>query len=498
MGILDGLRGGIEKLEQKGDDALTRQRPLEAMRCFADALHKVSTKNPPAADRLQGKLKAARRSFLEAKLTEARGLAGDELFAQALETLEVAGQNLTPDDGDLRQRIAQLDQELREQLLEREAGAEAAPLALAQSATLPPDAVGHGTRAPAGDDEADPGSEAFSLDEASGEVAFEQFVGALPEEDRERALHTGREFKLGYVAHQIGDSAAAIAWLERAHAAAPEDGLVLEHLALALDQAGRTEEARESYVKTLALEPERHNARIALASILAGPRTAGGIQPFEVWRQAAAEAAHNGMDPQPALALLEEGLHRDAQHAGAYVMAAAEVCLATGRAEAAVAHVDRIIGQSGAQGALLWHLRAVGLELGGKIEEAQQAYEKAVRQGGHALFFRAEFAEYALRHQRALEEAEHHIFDTCMSCQATQPGAEELDFYGFLLTRLQHARGELQAALKGIDRLLAKAPPRELDQALRGLRRRVLAEIQAGQRLQDQDDAAQGDGDARE
>jgi tetratricopeptide (TPR) repeat protein len=498
MGILDGLRGGFEKQEQKGDAALARERPLEAMRCYADALHKTESRDARAdAERLQGKLKAARRAFLEGKLNEARTLAGDELLEDAVEAVEVARQNLTPDDEDWARRIERLDQELHAQLDARAAGGPASELALAESASLPPDATGHSARARADDEEEDGEILELPQDDESGEVAFEQFLGVLPEEDRDRAAQASREFKLGYVAHQMGDHAAAVSWLERARAAAPEDALVLEHLALAQDQVGRTDDARETYRRALALEPHRYNARIALASILAGVRTSGGIQPFAVWRQANAEASQIGADPEPGLALLEEGLRGNDPRAGAFIVAAAELCLATGRPREAMAHVDRVIGQSGGHAAMLWHMRAVGLELDGHVAEAQAAYEQAVLLGGQALFFRSEFAEFALRHRQGLEQAERHIFDTCMSCQATQPGEEELDYYGFLLTRLQHARGKLQEALKGIDRLLAKGPPMGLDGPLRELRRQVSAEIRAaGQRDQGEEDEGESDADA--
>jgi tetratricopeptide (TPR) repeat protein len=491
MGILDGLRGGFEKLEQKGDAALERERPLEAMRCFADALHKAGPKDPGAADRLRGKLRAARHRFLESKIVGARTLAGDDLLEDAIEALEVARQNLTPEDEDLGRRVDALAAELRDRLAQQAPGVDEAELALAEAASLPPDASGHSARVRAVDEEEGLEAEPLPADDEGREVAFEQFLGALPEEDRDRAAQASREFKLGYVAHQMGDHAGAVAWLQQAHSAAPQDALVLEHLALAQDLSGHTEEARESYREALALEPQRYNARIALASILAGVRSSGGVQPFEAWRQAIVEAARASADPAPGLALLDEGLRRGDARGGAFIVAAAELCLATGRPREAVAYVGRVIGQAGGHEALLHHMRAVALEMGGALDEAQAAYEEAVLLGGHALFFRSEFAEFALRHGRGLAEAERHIFDTCMSCQATQPGPDELDYYGFLLSRLQHARGELKEALKGIDRRLAKGPPAALDGPLRDLRRQVAAEIQAAARRQDEDDSAE-------
>ncbi len=486
MGILDGLRGGYEKLEQRGDEALERARPLDAVRHFEDALRKLGSKEPEAAERLAGKLAAARRRFLEGKIAEAQDLAGDDLLSEAVEALEIASQNSADGDEALRDRIAALERDYRARLAASGALGERGELAAADAAHLPPDAAGQASavRHVAGE----PLLEETEGVDASSEIAFEQFLGALPEEDRERAQRASPDFKRGYVAHQLGDAQEARAALEQARAAAPDDALVLEHLALVLDEEGRSDEARACYERALELEPQRQAARVALASIVSGVRASGGIQPFAAWQQAIAEAATAGIDPEPGLLLLEEGLRLDPARAGTYLLAAVETCLVARRSAEALARIDRIMALGVAHPAMLHHLRGVALELSGAAEEAQDAYDQAVRLGGHALFFRSEFAEFALRHQRGLVEAEGYIFDTCMSCQVNQPGDEELDYYGLLLTRIQHARGELREALAGIDRLLAKGPPPGLEESLQNLRREVAAGIVAQKRAAEEED----------
>lgn len=484
MGILDGLRGGFEKLEQRGDAALGQLRPLDAVRFFEDALRKLGSKDPGAAERLVGKLAAARRNFLQDKIAEAQRLAGDELLAEALETLEVADQNLTAGDDALRARIAALEREYRERLAANGAPGEGIELAAADAANLPPDAAGQVSAARSVGGELPPDEPAEGNE--STEVAFEQFLSAMPEEDRERAQRASLEFKRGYVAHQVGDPQEALTAFERARLQAPADALVLEHLALVLDEEGRTDEARVCYERALAVEPQRHTARVALASIVSGVRASGGAQPFTAWQEAIADAAAAGVDPAPGLALLEEGLRSDAARAGAYLLAEVEIYLVAGRPAEALARIEQIGALGVAHPAMLHHLRAVALELSGALEEAQLAYDQGVRLGGHALFFRSEFAEFALRHRVGLAEAEGYIFDTCMTCQVNQPGEEELDYYGYLLTRIQHARGELRAALAGIDRLLAKGPPPILEKSLRTLRSEVAAGIAAQRRAEDE------------
>jgi len=84
---------------------------------------------------------------------------------------------------------------------------------------------------------------------------------------------------------------------------------------------------------------------------------------------------------------------------------------------------------------------------------------------------RALFAEFALRTGRGLKAAGEIIFETCIACQATMPSAAELDYYGFLLTRIQHARGQYASALEGAERLLAKGVTPEVRKVLLEVRR---------------------------
>jgi tetratricopeptide (TPR) repeat protein len=478
MGLFDGLRGGFEKLERRGDGALERGRPLEAVQHFRDALRRAAPKDPRAADRLQGKVTAARLAFLEGKLVEAQELAADDLLAEALEAVQIADQHLAADDTALRARSAALARDIESRMAAREPLAEPADPTGARRADLPADAAGQQAQ-PADDEEPGEAAEPADLELLAAGEGFEQFLGALPEEDRERAAAGGIDFRRGFVALQLGRMAEARAAFERAARAAPEDALVREQLGIALDALGQAREARREYEAALAREPGRPAARVALAGIASGVRPAGGVQPFSLWVKAAAEAQLAGADPSKGLALLEEGRRLDETRSGAYLAAAAELCVAAGRPAQAQPFLERAHAAGGANPAVLKHLEAVGREMSGDPEGAEAAHEEAVRLGGNALFFRAEFAEFALRQRRALKEAQQYIFDTCLGCQATAPSPEDLDYYGFLLTRLQHARGELQEALAGVDRLLAQGPPPALESALRQVRDRITEDIAA-------------------
>ncbi len=471
MGLFDGIFGGFEKLEQRGDAALGRERALEALQLFQDAQRKAQSKDPVAAERLKAKVSRARRGFLAEKTQQAERLLEDELLEEALEELQVAAQYLTPEDREARLRIESLEQNTRTRLAAHGPG----DVDLSAGAGLPAGAVGQ-AGAGAGAQEPAP------VDDPEIDALFDQFAGALPPQDRDRAREAPAAFKRGFVAHQMGAADEAEAALRSAAQERPDDGLVRETLALVLDMRGKTEEAAAFYRSALEQEPDRTNARVALAGIAAGVQATAGIQSFAHWRQTAQETDAETSRPDEGLALLEEGIERDAEQTEAYLTAAAEICLAAGRATDAARYAQRVLDAGTPNAAMVHHLRAVAAELSGDLDRAESSFEEAVKLGGQALFFRAEYAEFALRHGRALKDAEQYIFDTCMGCQASQPSPEELDYYGFLLTRLQHARGELQEALKGIDRLLKKGPPPMLEGPLRELRRRVVGQMEADAR----------------
>jgi len=457
--------GGIEKTEAKGDAARAKGDDLQAYRQFRDALRDAERKLPEAVPRLRQKMDGARVSFVRGKIAEARAFLTDQVSEPAIEALGIAGEYLDAEDAELRGEVAGLLKEARSMQVEASVPDAATVEAEFEEAEADPDAVLE--EEPADEPSADaalaaqatpPGSggaaEFLDLADAGAdpEVLFEQLAGALEPGDAERAEALGRSFKLGFVALQRGDAAAAREAFETAAREHPDDPLLLEHLALAHDQSGATALAAEHYQRALELDPARANARVALAGILAGSSAAGG-------------------QPDHAVALLEAGAAADPPRASYYQLAAAEILLTLQRPLDALPRIENA-KQAGAENSVAaWQLEGAALEGAGMLPEAEKAYDRAVRLGGAAMQPRALFAEFALRTGRGLKAAGEIIFETCIACQATMPSAAELDYYGFLLTRIQHARGQYASALEGAERLLAKGVTPEVRKVLLEVRR---------------------------
>lgn len=463
MGLFDAMRGGFEKLEKKGDLALERSEPFAAYGHFRDAHKKAAKKDPLAAERLKGKIEQARQWFVREKLAEAAQFLADEIADAALDAVRIARQYLQEGD---RNRLAEAEriETAALELLEPRGGNEV--VSRAQESAGLPDLPEEGPATV-------PESEQIELD-----AMFDQFAGALDPDDQKRAAELGAAFRAGFVAHQLGRNEEALEALCAAEQEHGDDAMVLEHLALALDQLNRTEEAAETYRRALDLDPTRTNARIALAAILAGVEPSMGARSFAHWqREITARATAVDETIDAALALLEEGARRDPARSIIYLIAAAELSLAVRRTQSASGLAVRAMEAAAEEMPSLWHLHGVTQELLGDLEDAEESYERAVQLGGRGMFFRAEFAEFALRHGRALENAEQNIVETCIGCVGGQPSPDELDYYGVLLIRLQHARGELRPALDGIDRLLKKGCAPIMEENLRALRQVVVREL---------------------
>jgi tetratricopeptide (TPR) repeat protein len=438
--------GGFEKTEAKADAALVKGEALQAYRLFGDALRQAGSKAADAPERLREKQTRARLAFVRLKLDEALGFVQDEVAEAALESLAIAREYVVEGDQVLRDEIAALSG--RASAL----GGRVAP-ATAEPAPEPdPEPVDEET-AP---EMPSPEDEFLDLDDAEGdpEILFEQLAGILSPADLDHAETLGRAFKIGFVATQRGDAAGAASALEEAAREHPDDALVLEYLALACDHADRPLEAAEHYRRALALDPARWNARIALASVMAGASTAGG-------------------QIEAAIELLDEGGRVDPDRGSTYLLAVAETLLTARRPLEAIARIEQAMQSGAAEAAQAWQFYGGALEEVGRLDDAEEALMRAVRLGGQSMQPRAQFAEFALRTGRALEDAGEMIFDICINCQATMPSIDELDYYGFLLTRIQYARGQYRQAIEGADRLLAKGPAPAVRQVLLEVRRQA-------------------------
>jgi tetratricopeptide (TPR) repeat protein len=491
MGLFDGLRGTLEKTEIKGDEALVAGDALRALSLYRDAFRKAQKKAPESVERLRKKTTDARKAFVRAKIDEAQRFLEDEVVEAAAESIEIARGYLEPSETTLVREIETLKTRVQ-QLADRLAlpeGVDARGGELVQrdgSVVIPGTISGAAASAAAREGDVDPKDEA--PDEGSPEILFEQLSAALPEQDREHGLRLGRAFQEGFVAQQRGEPEAALEALEKAAQEHPSEPLVIEYLARALDELGRTSEAEARYHEALETDPCRLHARMALASILAGIDALGGTRPAVHWMAAPEQNVHDAAGFTRALDLLDAGTHFDEERSAAYLMGAAEICLAHGRPDQAAGFVTRGMESGAQRDPTAWHTYAVALEMRGLHDDAHDAYERAVRLAGPAMFYRAEFAEFALRHQRGLQEAEEIIFETCMGCQATQPAPEQLDAYGLLLTRIQIARGQLKEALQGIERLLAKGCSRVMMELLEQMRADVRGRM--AERELDEDRAA--------
>jgi tetratricopeptide (TPR) repeat protein len=97
------------------------------------------------------------------------------------------------------------------------------------------------------------------------DVLFEQAVGILPEEDRERALGMNEAFRKGLLGYASGDYEEAAEKLEWAQNSYPDDAMILELRSHALLQLGRSAEAGKILRKLVEARPHRPDAWIALA-----------------------------------------------------------------------------------------------------------------------------------------------------------------------------------------------------------------------------------------
>jgi len=465
MGLFDGLFGGFEKLEKRGDEAFARGDAIEAHRRFRNALVKAGGKDPLATERLQAKAERARQLFVKQKIEEAGRFIEDEVHDAAIESLQIAREYLGDAEDARAEEINQLEEK-------------------AWSALGGPQTDTAGAPSPAPAPELD---EPVPLeDESDEDLMFHQLLGTLAAADREHAETLGPAFRQGFVAHQQGAREEALAALKQAAEDHPNDALVLERLAQVEDELGQIGQAKNRYFAVLEHAPSRLNSRLALAAILAGTESSPGTHAFTDWWLASQSynrrKTPEGQDEEErdlaeALALLEQGAKLDVANEGAYLIAAADICLSRARPQDAARHLDRAVELSRSPRPELWRMRGAALEMSGQTEEAEAAYEQAAELGGHAMLFRAEFAQFALRHRRALERAGDMIFETCLGCQAGGTHPDDLDYYGFLLTQIQFARGQHKDALEGIDRLLKKGPPPELEPQLVRLRREVVKEM---------------------
>jgi tetratricopeptide (TPR) repeat protein len=479
--------GGIEKIEAKGDAARAKGDDLQAYRHFQDALREAERKLPEAIGRLREKMTGARISFVRRKLEEARGFLEDQVSDAAIEALTIARDYLEADDAELQREVTDLIKKAQATHAATAPPDAATIEAEFEDAETDPDAVleeeadADASREPTADAalaaEASPtvlaGADEF-LDlndaDADPEVLFEQLAGALDPDDLERVENLGRPFKVGFVALQRGDVPAAREAFESAAHEHPDDPLLLEHLALAYDQSDRHADAADRYRQALAKDPARWNSRVALAGILAGTSAAGG-------------------HPEDAVALLEEGVTDDPPRAASYQLAAAEVLLTLQRPLDALPRIESAMQAGASVTVAAWQLYGGALEGTGRLEEAEEAFDRAVRLGGTAMQPRAQFAEFALRTGRGLKAAGEIIFETCVACQASMPSAQELDYYGFLLTRIQHARGQHRQALEGAERLLARGVSPDVRRVLLEIRRSAKEALARRERPKDDDDA---------
>lgn len=465
-----GLFGGSpEKIEAKGDAALAHGEAMQAYQHFRDALRRLGGKDAAAVERLRSKVAAAHAAFVESKLAEAEAYLNDHIVDPALETLAILGDHLAEGGAALADRVRAL--EARANAM-REVDAPTTPKAPREEDDVPL-ALGGVLQ------EEDESLELESIPaDADPHELFEQFSGALAPEDLERAHGLGEAFMLGFVEQQLGENDKARAAFERAAEAHPREPLVLEQLAVVLDQLGEAQAAEGHYRRALEIDPKRMNARLALAAMLGH---LGPLDPDHPERQPAPPR-----DSAGAIARLEEGLKVDPSHALNYFMSLVEVALAAREFPRAVAWAKQGLAAGGEPLPDAWMLHGFALEAAGDLTEAQAALVHAVRLGGAAMLPRARLAEFALRTGQGLEEAQEIIFETCMSCQATAPDPGTLAYYGFLLSRIQFARGKYKDALDGAQRLLKQGPPEPMAKAMKALIQDARAAIEAAKRRREE------------
>lgn len=411
MALFGGLFGNFEKLEQRGDSALARGEPLGAVNAYRDALIKAEKKDPVAAGRLQSKLSQAQEQFVKIKFSEAAEWIDDKMPDYASEALLIARDNLDHSNQVQSSELQRLETAVRGLLVADSDATSLEDFARADTAAAP-QGIGIAGETVASETEI---AEMIEADERL-QAEFEQLMGALPEEDHEPAVALGVDFMVGYVAHHNEEREAAITALRKVVAAHGDSALANEMLGVALDLADQSESAKQYFEKAITLDPKRINSRLALASIVAHLPPSPGVQTFSRWTQIAEAAVKSAKSGAlgTALDILRGQGEVDAEQAATYLVTAAEFSLAHGRPDLAIANIDQIIELSGGSQPTLWHFKAVAQECSGQLDEAEETYQKAVTLGHSALFFRAEFAEFALRHNRALDTAEELILKLCM------------------------------------------------------------------------------------
>jgi Flp pilus assembly protein TadD len=86
------------------------------------------------------------------------------------------------------------------------------------------------------------------------------------------SLEGARLYKSGTSAIEAGDSARAVAELERAAELVPHASEIQNHLGLAYLQAGRRDDARGAFERALVLDCDNGSARANLELLDLGPR----------------------------------------------------------------------------------------------------------------------------------------------------------------------------------------------------------------------------------
>jgi len=467
MGLFDGLLGGFEKCEKRGDEALAKNKPLQAYSAFKDALKKAKKQDPLAAGRIESKLRSANESFVKFKMKEAADFLTDDMVEYASEALQIAKDRVESPNSILSSEMNRLTEQIREKLGPDTDVQTVSDLAGSDTAAAP---MGVGVAGNIDSPESDrEGQHEPNRTEQLLDAEFEQMLGSLPPADQDIATGLSRNFKIGFLAHHNEDSEKAIAAFRLAAEETPDNALVFEMLAVSLDLAGKTNEAAAGFEKALEIEPGRLNSRLALASIIAQMPASPGVQPYHRWFVLAEENKANKENLTRALELLAGGEGDDPDQALANKSTAAEFCLANREPAMASNLIMELIEQVDDAQPTDWHMLAVGKEMTGALDEAEAAYKKAADSGQQALFFRSEFAEFALRNRRSLTEAEDLILKISCGCQGSVPEPETLDYYGFILARIKHAQGLHDEALEGITRILEHNPPMILETELRRL-----------------------------
>jgi tetratricopeptide (TPR) repeat protein len=101
------------------------------------------------------------------------------------------------------------------------------------------------------------------------DLAIEEYQKVLNAMDKNSRQRGNLYLQVGEVYRRKGDDISAIASLQKAREAMPENGLVLTTLGLTFDHAGRTPEARQIYEAAIKLDPSNGVALNNLAFLLA-------------------------------------------------------------------------------------------------------------------------------------------------------------------------------------------------------------------------------------